>query len=149
MRDALERIANLDITLDAPMGDEERLKLACRIAREALASEGEAKPTQLEALAHEIRHVNLTNGWRVPCPEDWDDPNRIPTFLCLIHSEVSEALEGFRVGDRANVAEELADTFIRVLDLAHGLGIDLTTEVFEKLEKNRNRGIRHGGKKQI
>jgi NTP pyrophosphatase (non-canonical NTP hydrolase) len=40
---------------------------------------------------------------------------------------------------RANFAEELADTLIRVLDLASGLGIDLDSEVIRKLNKNKQR----------
>lgn len=100
----------------------------------------------LRALAVEIAEVNRANGWNTPKSEDWDDPNRIPTFLCLIHSEVSEALEGFRADDRANVAEELADTLIRVLDLAFGLGIDIDLETKKKIAKNRQRERLHGGK---
>lgn len=103
----------------------------------------------LNDLGAEIHEVNEANGWNCPKPSDWDDPNRIPTFLCLIHSEVSEALEGFRIDDRENVAEELTDVLIRVLDLAFGLGIDMDEEVRLKLAKNRTRGIRHGGSKQI
>lgn len=36
LREALKRIEMLDYTLDAPIGDEARLTLACMIAREAL-----------------------------------------------------------------------------------------------------------------
>ena len=100
----------------------------------------------LTTTARAIRHANQANGWRVPTTDDWTDPNRIPTFLCLIHSEVSEALEGFRAGDRENVAEELADVLIRVLDLAIGLGIDMDNEVWNKIEANKKRGYKHGGK---
>jgi NTP pyrophosphatase (non-canonical NTP hydrolase) len=46
-----------------------------------------------------------------------------------------------------NFGEELADTLIRVLDLASGLGIDLDSAVSAKLEKNKHRGYRHGGKR--
>jgi len=100
----------------------------------------------LNALAAEINEINVGNGWKVATPLSWHDERHIPTLLCLIHSEVSEALEGFRHGDRKNVAEELADTIIRVLDLAGGLGIDIDAEVEAKLAKNRERGFRHGGK---
>lgn len=46
----------------------------------------------------------------------------------------------------ANVAEELADVLIRLLDTAKRHDIDLDLEVAKKLEKNRARGYRHGGK---
>lgn len=70
-----------------------------------------------------------------------------PRILALIHSEASEALEAFRKDDRENFAEELADVLIRVLDCGGGLGIDLDATVAAKLEKNRSRGYKHGGKR--
>jgi NTP pyrophosphatase (non-canonical NTP hydrolase) len=79
-----------------------------------------------------------------------DDPKsryKIPAILALITSEASEALEAFRVGDKENFAEELADVVIRCLDCAAGLGIDMDDTLNRKLEKNRHRGYRHGGKK--
>ena len=51
-----------------------------------------------------------------------------------------------RKTDRANFNEELADAVIRILDMATGLGIDLDSEIAQKLDKNRSRGYRHGGK---
>lgn len=67
--------------------------------------------------------------------------------VALIHSEVSEALEDFRKGDREHFSEEIADVVIRCLDLCGGMGIDLDAAVAAKLAKNRQRGFRHGGKK--
>lgn len=100
----------------------------------------------LNRLAVEINQINRANGWEVLQPHEWDDPRRIPTVIALIHSEASEALEGFRNGDHANVAEEFADILIRVLDATGGLGIDIDEEVRKKLAKNRTRGHKHGGK---
>ena len=66
--------------------------------------------------------------------------------LCLIHSEVSEAMEGHRKGladdklpHRPMVEVELADAVIRIADLAGALGLDLGGAIAEKLEYNRNR----------
>lgn len=100
----------------------------------------------LNSLADEIRSINKANGWNVIQPENYLDTHRIPAILALIHSEVSEALEGWRKRDDANFREELADILIRLLDLSGGLSIDLAAEVAKKLEKNRARGYRHGGK---
>lgn len=72
---------------------------------------------------------------------------RIPAILALIHTEVSEATEAFRADDKANFAEECADILIRVLDLTTGLGIDIETVINAKLEKNKQRGFKHGGKR--
>lgn len=101
----------------------------------------------LLALETEINAINRANGWNVLTPAAWDDPHHIPTVLALIHSEVSEALEGFRHNDRDNFAEELADVFIRLLDCTGGLGIDLAPVILAKMAKNRTRGLHHGGKR--
>jgi hypothetical protein len=57
------------------------------------------------------------------------------------------ALEAFRHDDRANFAEELADVLIRLVGLAHGLGIDLGAETWAKVEANKARPFQHGGKR--
>jgi len=98
-------------------------------------------------LGLEIIEINKANGWEVTTPDDWHDTYKIPGVLALIHSEVSEALEGFRANDKANFEEELADVIIRVLDCATGLDFDLDKAVNAKLKKNRERGFRHGGKR--
>lgn len=67
--------------------------------------------------------------------------------LALVHSEVSEALEVLRAGgglDFDKLGEEMADAVIRLMDLAHALGIDLAQEVVSKHEKNKHRPFRHG-----
>ena len=70
----------------------------------------------------------------------------IPTKLCLIHSEVSEAMEGHRKGlpdDKlphySMFAVELADAVIRIGDLAGKCGIDLGPIIAEKMEFNASR----------
>lgn len=73
--------------------------------------------------------------------------HRIPTMLCLLHSEISEALESFRTNDYNGFCEELADTFIRLLDIVDRLDIDLIEWVRLKMIKNLDRPFRHGNKK--
>lgn len=101
----------------------------------------------MNELGREINDINRANGWAVVQPEQWEDPYKIPAILALITSETSEALEAFRKDDRKNFAEECADQIIRILDLTAGLGIDIDAEVRRKLEKNRQRQYRHGGKR--
>lgn len=104
-------------------------------------------------LGRQILEINKANGWDCLKPLDWpchpdeiEKIRKIATLLALIHSEVSEALEGMRAFNKANFQEELADVLIRVLDVATGLGIDMDAEVQAKLEKNKTRGHKHGGK---
>ena len=70
----------------------------------------------------------------------------IPELLCLIHSEVSEALEAHRENDWDGFKEELADVVIRMLDMAEYLAIDMEAEIAKKHETNIGRPYRHGGK---
>lgn len=70
----------------------------------------------------------------------------VPEMLCLIHSEISEALEGYRkdqmddkLPHRKMIEVELADAAIRIFDLAGGLGLDIGGAMAEKMEFNANR----------
>lgn len=66
--------------------------------------------------------------------------------IALMHSELSEALEGIRKGlmddklpHRKMEEVELADTIIRILDYAGFYGFDLGGAIIEKLEYNAKR----------
>ena len=67
-------------------------------------------------------------------------------LLCLIHSEISEAMEGERKGlmddklpHRRMAEVELVDALIRILDYAGGFGYDLQGAFEEKMEYNAKR----------
>lgn len=67
-------------------------------------------------------------------------------LLCLIHSEVSEAMEGERkalqddkLPHRKMAEVELADTLIRIFDYAAAFGYDLEGAYREKMAFNAQR----------
>lgn len=80
--------------------------------------------------------------------------------LCLIHSEISEAMEGDRKGlqddhlpHRKMIEVELADAAIRIFDLAGFLELDVAGAMIEKLAYNQSRAdhkrenrLKDGGK---
>lgn len=74
--------------------------------------------------------------------------------LRLMDTETEEATQAVLKDDIPNLTEELADITIRVLDFAGAWNeahpdkpIDLQAAVMAKLEHNRTRGYRHGGKR--
>lgn len=83
----------------------------------------------------------------------WQDPatglpieRNVGELLCLIHSEISEAMEGHRKGlmddklpKRPMIEVELADALIRIFDLAGGLKLDLAGAWKDKMEFNSTR----------
>ncbi len=99
----------------------------------------------------EIHSLAVEKGW-------WENAERniIPEKLALIHSEISEALEAYRIGEMETYHDtngkpegfgvELADAIIRIYDLAGWLGYDLDELVDTKHQYNRARSYRHGGK---
>ena len=79
-------------------------------------------------------------------PDPRDNPMCFSQKLCLIHSEVSEAMEGDRkslpddkLPHRAMREVELADALIRIFDLAGAYKMDLAGAIVEKLAFNQRR----------
>ena len=72
--------------------------------------------------ARRVRDINAANGWNPVTKLDWDDAMyKIPSLLALLHSEINEAHDEL-IGERLNeLATELADIEIRVLDMGGGL----------------------------
>ena len=77
----------------------------------------------------------------------WENTSRTNERLMLVVTEVSEACEAVRHGDWLNFKEELADTVIRLMDIAECYEINLEEEILRKDAINQKRGHMHGGKR--
>jgi NTP pyrophosphatase (non-canonical NTP hydrolase) len=128
----------------------------------------------LSDMADECHAVAVEHGWWGDLDmggKPQTDGRNFGEILALIHSEVSEALEAYRSGQPINemqyehhdglgcvekgckapkkpsgVPSEMADILIRVFDACGAYGIDIGAAVAEKVEYNRSRPYRHGGK---
>lgn len=109
----------------------------------------------LNAMCDDIHQRNVDAGWWTDMrtgesllgkDEHGRDRRNVPEMLALIHSEVSEAMEGYRknlnddkLPHRSMFEVELADVLIRLFDLAGAHNMDLGGAVAEKLAYNQNR----------
>lgn len=115
----------------------------------------------IQELVNECHIRSVKAGWFTSLETGERLDRNIPEMLCLIHSEISEALEGHRknlmddkLQHRKSIEVELADALIRIADLAGYLSLDLGGAVVEKLVYNESRAdhklanrIQDGGKK--
>lgn len=95
----------------------------------------------IKEVQKEIHQIAVSKGWYT------NSTLNLPEKLCLIHSELSEALEKYRMGYDPSgpvIATELADVIIRTLDLAEYLRIDMEDIIRKKMDYNKTRQYRHG-----
>lgn len=82
----------------------------------------------------------------------WDDPPAFATGIALMHSELSEALEAHRNGNKpdshipkfSGIEAEFADVIIRIMDWSKADGLDVASAIVAKMEYNATRLHKHG-----
>ena len=97
-------------------------------------------------LQEKCYQASRTAGWYTNVITGEPIPVDVPLKLMLIGSEVFEAFDGVRKNQmddhlphRTMLEAELADTIIRVMDLAGALGLDMATTITEKMHYNLHR----------
>jgi NTP pyrophosphatase (non-canonical NTP hydrolase) len=99
-------------------------------------------------LASGINQTAIEKGW-------WKGDRNDGEILMLMVSELAECLEALRhdnppddhIPEFTGVEAELADTIIRIMDFAFAKGHRVAEALIAKIEYNKNRPHKHGGKK--
>lgn len=100
----------------------------------------------IDNLMDEAHQIAVAKGF-------WDSPRNPGEMIALMHSELSEMLEGVRKpGPDAHCPEftseeiELADLLIRAADYAEGRNLRLVGAIAAKMKYNLTRPHKHGKK---
>lgn len=100
---------------------------------------------EFEIMAEDINDIAKKHGW-------WETECNDGELICLMHSELSEALEALRNGNPTsdkippftNLEEELADCIIRIMDYGVQRNLNIAGAISEKICYNVNRLHKHG-----
>ncbi len=122
-----------------------------RIAAEVSETENKCHSFDFEmifdALTVRAFQIAKDHGWHEQERNDGE-------VLSLIHCEISEALQALRDGkppdkhcpEFSSLEVELADAIIRIMDYAGERNLNISGAIIAKMEYNKNRPYKHGGK---
>jgi len=103
---------------------------------------------EFNKIAKAVNDIAKEKGW-------WNGDRNDGELIALMHSELSECLEGMRHNNPQSdhilnftiVEEELADVIIRIMDFAAQRKYKVAEALMEKINFNKSREYKHGGKK--
>lgn len=111
-----------------------------------IIAKGGAQDVGIRTLQRLTHEASTAAGWYTNLETGEPLDRNIGEMLCLVHSEISEAMEGYRKGlkddklpHRDMMEVEMADAIIRLLDLAAYRGYDMLGAVLEKMAYNAQR----------
>lgn len=115
------------------------LKITTELVKIQLEKDYKDSYIEIDAYSNFIEKWRKRKGFRT-------DTKNISQKLLLIITEVCEATEADRKGDNVGIQEELADTYIRLMDLTSALKYQMNRIIRVKMALNEFRPSRHGKK---
>jgi hypothetical protein len=93
----------------------------------------------LKELIEKSQQIANSKGFKA----DWGNA---PTYLMLVVTELSEAMQQWRDDHKDEFKEEIADAFIRLFHLVGDLGLkkEIMRSILDKLKYNETRPYKHG-----